>query len=245
MTTAPVPSTSGQSRYGALAANLRARILQGEWAPGDALPPEAVLARSYGVALGTLRQAISLLVTDALLERRHGKGTFVRTGLGGASMLRFFRFRASGGEAATPSARILSMKPRRATAAEAAALGLPAGSEVLALERLRSLDGKPCLLEAITLPLPLFDALAASDSSRWDDLLYPLYQHACGVVIHRAQDQLGFDRLTPPQARRLGLSPGDPCARVRRQAFDLADRCVELRTTLGDAFAFEYTAQVR
>ena len=32
---------------------------------------------------------------------------------------------------------------------------------------------------------------------------------------------------------------------VNRRAFDLAGRCIEQRTTLGDAFAFQYTAQVR
>ena len=87
------PKADGQSRYGWLAASLRARITQGEWPPGAALPAEAALAREHGVALGTIRQAIALLVADDLLERRHGRGTFVRAGLGGASMLRFFRFR--------------------------------------------------------------------------------------------------------------------------------------------------------
>ncbi|NTV86301.1 MAG: GntR family transcriptional regulator, partial [Burkholderiaceae bacterium] len=80
----------GQSRYGWLAAILRARITQGEWVPGTALPAEAALAREHGVALGTLRQALALLVAEGLLERQHGRGTFVRAGLGGASMLRFF-----------------------------------------------------------------------------------------------------------------------------------------------------------
>ncbi len=43
----------------------------------------------------------------------------------------------------------------------------------------------------------------------------------------------------------LQLEAAHPCAQVDRRAFDLAGRCVELRTTLGDAFAFRYTAHVR
>ena len=54
----------GQSRYGWLAASLRARITRGEWVPGTALPAEAALAREHGVALGTLRQALALLVAE-------------------------------------------------------------------------------------------------------------------------------------------------------------------------------------
>jgi GntR family transcriptional regulator len=238
---APVP---GQSRYGWLAAALRARVLQGEWVPGEAIPPESVLATSYGVALGTIRQALALLVSDGLLERRHGKGTFVKPGLDGASMMRFFRFRQSG-EVQAPQSRILNRKIRIADIDEADALGLPAGASVLVLERLRSIDAQPRLLETLVLPLPAFDALARSDTSAWDDLLYPMFQRVCGVVIHRAEDQLSFGQFTQQQAKRLNLEKGHPCVRVQRRAFDLADRCVELRTTLGDAFSFEYTAQVR
>lgn len=235
----------GQSRYGWLAAGLRARILKGEWVPGTALPAEATLAREHGVALGTLRQALALLVAEGLLERQHGRGTFVRAGLGGASMLRFFRFRHGEELHATPQSRILQRQARLASSEESEALGLPAGASVLTLKRLRSLDGQPCLLERITLPLPLFEALARSDTALWDKLLYPMFQRVCGVTIHRAEDQLSFGLLTPKQAGLLRLDAGHPCVQVQRRAFDLAGRCIELRTTLGDAFAFQYTAQVR
>ncbi len=246
----PVPGLAqtpqpGQSRYGWLAAALRSRVLQGEWQPGEAIPPEAALSRSYGVALGTIRQALALLVADGMLERRHGRGTFVKAALGGASMLRFFRFRQSGELPATPLSSILSRKTRLADADEAEMLELSAGASVLVLERLRSIEGQPRLLETLALPLPLFDALTASDTTAWDDLLYPMFQRVCGVVIHHAEDRLAFDLLTQQQARRLQLEKGHPCVRVQRRAFDLANRCVELRTTLGDAWSFEYTAQVR
>lgn len=237
-------SVPGLSRYAELATDLRARILRGQWEPGQALTAETELARTYGVALGTMRQAIALLVDQGMLERRHGKGTFVKAGLGGASMLRFFRFRHAD-SSQTPTSRILSRKQVSADAATAQTLAIDAGASVLALERLRSIAGQPCLLEAILLPLPLFGPLADSEPSAWGDLLYPEYQQRCGVVVHQAEDQLSFDTLGAAQARRLGLAKGHPCVRVRRRAYDLSGRCVELRTTFGDAFDFEYTAHVR
>lgn len=247
---APLPAPAalaqpGLSRYGGLAAALRERILMGEWAAGDAIPAEAALARAYGVALGTIRQAIALLVEDGLLERQHGKGTFVSRGLVGASLLRFFRFRSADGGEAAPQSRIVGRRLRPATAAEAAAFAAGPGAQVLQLERVRSQGGEPCLLESIVLPLPLFGPLAESDPDEWGDLLYPEYLARCGVRIHHASDHLSFGRLTTAQARRLRLEAGHPCVLVRREAFDLAGRCVELRATRGDAFAFEYTAQVR
>jgi len=39
-----VLSEPGQSRYGALAAAMRARIVAGEWPPGSTIPSEQTLA---------------------------------------------------------------------------------------------------------------------------------------------------------------------------------------------------------
>ncbi len=236
----------GQSRYGRLAQALRDRILQGEWAPGDVIPAESALAQSYGVALGTMRQALSLLVEDGVLQRRHGKGTFVTQGVNGASMMRFFRFRAVDDDSQpTPQSNILTSRLRHASEKEALAFGLKRNKQVLHIERLRSLDHEPCLLETIVLPLPLFGALAESDTDNWDDLMYPMYQQRCGVLVHKTQDSLSFSQLNATQAKRLKLSAAHPCVLVERQAFDIAGRCVEIRTTRGDAYSFKYTAQVQ
>ena len=232
----------GQSRYGALAAALRERIVRGEWPPATALPAETSLASEHGVALGTLRRALELLADQGLIERRHGKGTFVRGSLGGATMLRFFRFAEGGAE--VPSSRILGRQVTAATAEVARRLGVARGERTLKLQRLRSIAGQPCLLEDIWLPLPLFDALTQGDTADWDDLLYPMFAERCGVAVTRTIDEIAFEAFTAGQARVLHLAAGHPCAAVTRQAFDLAGRCVEFRTTRGDAHAFHYTVTI-
>jgi GntR family transcriptional regulator len=235
----------GQSRYGTLAQALRERILQGEWEPGAAIPSEAFLAQLYGVALGTIRQAVALLVQDGVLQRVHGRGTFVSNGLDGATMMRFFRFQDAARPQEAPISHILSTRIRKATRHEALALGLTDDAQVFQFERLRSLSQQPCLLENIVLPLPMFGPLADLDSSAWGNLLYPMYQARCGVVIAQANDALSFVPLTASQAKRLLLKAGHPCVLVERQALDMRGNCVELRVTRGDAFAFKYTAHVR
>lgn len=232
----------GRSRYAVLAQSLRRRVLAGEWVPGVALPSEQSLAQEHKVALGTMRRALALLVDEGLIERIHGRGTFVRSGLSGGSMLRFFRFTSEHGGA--PGSTIASMKRGVPSTDVLRRLGRPPGEETLHLLRLRSLDGAPCLLENICLPLPEFEPLAAAGSDDWGDLLYPLYAERCGVRVHRAVDEIGFGRLSAAQARRLELDPGHPCAVVNRRAYDLAGRCVEVRTTRGDANAFHYTVTI-
>jgi GntR family transcriptional regulator len=59
--------------------------------------------------------------------------------------------------------------------------------------------------------------------------------------VQRAVDDIGFGLLAAAQARLLALPAGHPAAVVTRQAYDLSGRCVEWRTTRGDAHAFHYT----
>ena len=53
MTTFPkvvaLETAPGLSRYAALAAALRARVVAGEWPPGSALPAESLLATEHQV----------------------------------------------------------------------------------------------------------------------------------------------------------------------------------------------------
>jgi GntR family transcriptional regulator len=176
------------------------------------------------------------------VERIHGRGTFVRQGLGGAPMLRFFRFGAAATE--PPASRILARDALAAPAEVARVLGCGTGEQVLRLKRLRSVGKQPALHEEIWLPLPLFAALSQGSPAGWGDLLYPLFAERCGVHVHRAVDTIGFGNLGAAHARALRLPAGHPCARVQRQAFDLSGRCVEWRTTLGDANAFHYTVSI-
>ena len=234
---------SGRSRYAVLAQSMRHRVYSGEWVPGVALPSEQSLAQENGVALGTMRRALQVLVDEGLIERIHGRGTFVREGLSGASMLRFFRFGSEDG--AVPASVILSVKRVAAPADVLRELGQPAGHEVLQLARVRSFDGAPCLLETIWLPLPEFAALEGADTGDWGDLLYPLYTSRCGMRVHTAVDSIGFGHLSAAQARRLDLAPGHPCAVVRRNAHDIAGRFIEVRVTRGDANAFHYSVKLK
>ena len=65
-------------KYMRLADSIRTEVALGQRRPGDQIASEAELAMHYGLAPGTVRQAIAILVDERILERQHGKGTFVR-----------------------------------------------------------------------------------------------------------------------------------------------------------------------
>ena len=56
---------------------MRRRILTGELPPGTRLPGHRELAQQYGVSVGSVREAISMLVSGGLIETQAGRGTYV------------------------------------------------------------------------------------------------------------------------------------------------------------------------
>jgi len=68
---------SGVPLYAQVSEILIQRILNGDWAPGASLPAEPELCAEFGVARGTLRQALSRLETMGYVRRERGRGTFV------------------------------------------------------------------------------------------------------------------------------------------------------------------------
>lgn len=81
MTDLPVPKRNKLfvPTYSRVADDLRARIREGLLAPGEMLPGMKRLAKDYGVAVGTIHQAIATLIEDGTLVSDGWRGTFVAT----------------------------------------------------------------------------------------------------------------------------------------------------------------------
>lgn len=56
---------------------LRARILDGDYPEGSAIPSETEMRDRHGITRGTVRHAVSLLVREGLVQQIRGKGTIV------------------------------------------------------------------------------------------------------------------------------------------------------------------------
>ena len=59
-----------------MAASLRQRIADGEWAPGEALPTVAALAESYHAARATVTRTLRVLEAEGLVRVVPRWGTF-------------------------------------------------------------------------------------------------------------------------------------------------------------------------
>ncbi|MFE7786051.1 GntR family transcriptional regulator [Streptomyces nigrescens] len=68
---------SEQPPYLRIADELRRRIAEHEWTPGDRLPSRAQIAQECGVGENVVRRAQELLISQGTLEGRAGSGTYV------------------------------------------------------------------------------------------------------------------------------------------------------------------------
>ena len=68
---------SSEPLHTQIAARVRRDVRDGVYPPGTRLPAEVELARTFNVSRGTIRQALTRLLNEGLLETVPGRGTFV------------------------------------------------------------------------------------------------------------------------------------------------------------------------
>lgn len=242
---ASLPGDDRLPRYQRLVEALKDAIARKAWQPGERLPSEMDLAERYGVAPGTVRQAISALVDAGLVERQQGRGTFLRKPTFNSSLFRFFRFQGGDGMRRVPESRILRRERTEAPATVSAELGCRAGDAVIFMSRLRLLDGDPVLAEEIWLPFDRFEAFLELDERDIGPLLYPIYETVCGEVVARAEERLTAESVRDDHAKLLGLAPGTPVIVIDRLARGYDDRPLEWRRSRGRADRFQYHVEIR
>ncbi|MGX1308789.1 GntR family transcriptional regulator [Amorphus suaedae] len=91
-----------KSKHRLIAEQLLSDIESGRWRPGEQLPSEEQLAGETATSLGTVQRALRNLVEMGVVERHHGRGTFVSGARAPERHLRHFRFMAEGGTQILP-----------------------------------------------------------------------------------------------------------------------------------------------
>ncbi|MFV0513814.1 MAG: GntR family transcriptional regulator [Jhaorihella sp.] len=205
------------------------RIASGELLSGAMLPSETQLGAELGVSQGTARKALIELEQRGLVQRAQGRGTFVTVRTPETSLFNFFRLRRPDGSLESPRLESETVRRRASTDTERADLH-DAPPEVIEIERVRSIGGRPVAHEVSVVSALLFPGLA--DRTPLPNTLYVFYQQAYSVIIVRADERLRAIGASEASAAALGLEPGAPVMEVRRQAVDVLDHIVELRRSI-------------
>ncbi|MFG2411502.1 GntR family transcriptional regulator [Streptomyces goshikiensis] len=216
----------GRVRYLEIAEALRAAILSGDYPVGAQLPSESDLAARWSASRGTVRQAVATLASEGLIGSRQGARRIVlrqerRHSFG---ELNSFAQWAEGVGHEVRS-RFLSRTRRLATAEEAERLALAPGTEILAVLRLRLLDGEPTMVERTAYA----DWVAAAVEAMEPDCRSVMDGLAAGsaIVAHYGEHLIDALAAGSEDARLLGIRRGSPLLRQRHVSATNTGRPIE------------------
>ncbi len=218
---------------------LRARIVDGRYAPMSRLPSESALCASFGVSRTTVRQALGDLQKEGLIFTLQGKGSFV------AKPKAFQDVSQLTGLAESLSAmgyevlnQLQSLRLVRADAAVAARLALPAKARVCAIRRLRLLNREPVSLELTYLPEALGRRVRRADLATRD--LFLILENDCGIELGHAELKIGATLADAELAQALRVDEGAPVLHIERLTHDAAGRPIDFEQLYYRADAFQY-----
>ncbi len=220
---------------------LTRRIAEGGWRAGEMVPSEMQIAAELGVSQGTVRKALDDMTAAKLLVRRQGRGTFVATHDEARILFQFFKLQPDGGDRAFPESEVLSVVTGAAHAGEAEGLAIYPGEPVIRIRRIRSLAGRPCIAETITLPTALFDGL---ERQPVPNNLYDIYARRYGVTVGGGTERIKAVTADAETARLLGVAVGAPLMLIDRIATALDGRPVERRVSLCDTSNLSYVTEL-
>lgn len=215
-----------------LAREIKAGILL----DGERLEPERHMAKRLGIAVGTLRKSLAVLVDNGMLERIQGSGNYIRNVDVSNTIYGFFRLEllAGGG---LPSASTLSVK--RKSGGGYVTFGV--NDDYYRIRRIRFLNDTPVALEEIWL-----DARYTQEpisKRELSDSLYQYYKEQLGFWIARVEDSVSIKKAPKWRPSEFSNDVSKQWGFVERNSWDQQGQQAEFSKTWFDTKSSRYVAR--
>lgn len=175
---------------------LENQILQGQYT--EKIPSERELMEMYSVSRSTVREAVSALVREGILEKKHGKGTFVSL-KPVQEWLRITSF--------TETIKKMDIK-----LLDSGIVSTPENIENVSgfhdesyyIKRLRLKDNVPIAIENHYYPMEIGEKLAQYDLNK--TILYDVLEGELGIHFWEAEQIITCGYLPKGEAKHLGVT---------------------------------------
>lgn len=212
--TATIQRSDPLPYYAQLANILRDEIERGRWSPGEMLPSESDLGEFFNLSRTAVRQALGELQAQGLVRKEKGRGTFVtrrRIAEFVVQELRGFHEEMTQ-KGRRVDTRIIDLSTDEVPPEVAEHLDVPIGSEVVRLERVRSIDGEAVVHVETYLPASRFASLSSMELGGRS--LYAVLDAEFGVRPHGGVRSIEAEGAAPDVAKHLGLRRGAPVLKL-------------------------------
>jgi GntR family transcriptional regulator len=194
---------------------LAERIFSGDLAPDTKLPSERELSRELEISRMTVRRAITELVNEGLLTRRHGSGTYVakpRISYDARELVSYTQAMRSRGIAV--GNQLLEFNQAPASRRLAERLQVEIGAPLYRVVRLRLANRVPAILERVFLPCDRTTHLEEYDLER--SSIHDLLAAGYGVRVQHVTQTIEAVTASDNVAKQLRVEEGFPLLMVSR-----------------------------
>jgi GntR family transcriptional regulator len=190
-------------------------ILSGELPPETKLPSERELSRDLDISRMTVRRAITELVNEGLIERRHGAGTFVskpKVTYEARELSSYTHAMRKRGIA--PASQLLEFSQVPASRRLAEHLKVEIGETLYRVILLRLANRVPIILERAFFPCERCPGLEEYDLEKTS--IYDLLTERYGVNVARIDQSIEAVAAGENSAQQLRVAEGFPLLMVTR-----------------------------
>jgi GntR family transcriptional regulator len=229
--------------YAQIKEALRARILDGTYAPHSQMPSEHELCALFDVSRITVRQALGDLQKEGLVFKLHGKGTFVskpKAFQNVSSLQGFAEAMSSMGYEIVNQLR--SFKIVKANRQVAARLNIEEGAPVTEIHRVRLLNREPVSLELTWLPEAIGKRLANADLVTRD--IFLILENDCNLSLGRADIAIDAILADDDIVDALRVEEGSAVLRIDRLTHDADGAPIDYEHLYFRGDAFQYRFQI-
>ncbi|MDD3173985.1 MAG: GntR family transcriptional regulator [Herbinix sp.] len=197
---------------------LEDKIRKEIYEPSEKLLTESEMSKKYGVSLITVRKALDLLTEKDLVERKQGKGTYVKKPKFSKNVHMLQSFSEMCEQMGVkPGAKMLENKIVKADEKTAGALGIDVESSVVYISRLRYANSEPVVLENNYFSLKYAVLL---DTKFDDNSLFKFLYEKYGFKVSASEKVIELCKATSKEASALQVKKGESLLRVKSIAFD-------------------------
>lgn len=212
------------------------------WRPYSLIPTELELMETFNVSRTTIRQAITMLVQEGLLEKRQGKGTIVLPMklVGNLGRLKGFAEEVME-RGLVPHSQLIRAEFLPILSFEKTMLQLPENESVLLIERIRFANDMPIAIERSCWPEKLGRILMKYDlnSAKYYEIL-----ENNDIYLKQANEKISAINATLHEADLLGIRGGEALLEMTRLSYGLDGTPMEFTKTKFRSDQYSYDIEL-
>ncbi len=225
--------------------NLEEYIFKNNLSSGASIPSERQLCKIFNCNRAELRDAIAKMAGEDILFTTHGVGTFLappKFEEDSSNYVGFSSFWQKNGH--RTSSKIIKFAKTGANLKTANMLGIPLGSDIYELKRVRLIDDVLVSIETSFIEESCCPGLLTCNLNETASL-YQVLKEKYGLTVVNQQQTIRTTKLREDEADLLCLKTGAPAFYITAVGLTESGTCIEWSISISraDRFAIRYKAK--